>query len=231
MPPGPSPATPDPGEELPEGFPLTQWPRVRALVEQAASERRRHAHEERLAWYRERAKQPRLGPTVPFETVRIEFLAMLDLHGNVQAAADLVGIGSPTVRRAVENNPDFAQEVAACMERHRKLLVDEAYRRGIEGYEEPVFWQGCLVGTKTCYSDRLLELLLKARGGPEFRAVAREEAPNISVNVVMVEAYERLEALPRDKREALRALLGPGEGGDVIDVEVREEAPGGTEGN
>lgn len=222
----------DPGEpELPPGFPLQMWPTLARQINIARATARQQLHEERLEWYRARGKQLTLGPPVTFESVRLEFLAMLDIHGNVQAAADLVGISSQTVRRNMETNEEFSQQVKDVMERHRKQLVDEAYRRGIEGYEEPVYWQGILVGTKTCYSDKLLELLLKARGGPEFRAVAKDEQPTVNINVHLLEAQQRLAALPREKRDALRALLAAGEGGDVIDVEVLPGDPGDSEGN
>ena len=47
-------------------------------------------------------------------------------------------------------------------------LEDEALRRAM-GYEEDVYFQGKKTGTVTKYSDRLMELLLKANNPEKYR--------------------------------------------------------------
>jgi hypothetical protein len=42
-------------------------------------------------------------------------------------------------------------------------LEREAWRRAVEGFDEPVHYQGEVVGYVKKYSDRMLELLLKAK--------------------------------------------------------------------
>lgn len=43
------------------------------------------------------------------------------------------------------------------------VLEAEARRRAVDGVETPIFFEGERVGTKTTFSDRLLEFLLKGR--------------------------------------------------------------------
>lgn len=49
------------------------------------------------------------------------------------------------------------------MESSADLLEQAARRRAIDGWEEPVYQGGQLIGSKTVYSDSLLALLLKGR--------------------------------------------------------------------
>jgi len=41
-------------------------------------------------------------------------------------------------------------------------LQNEVVRRAKEGWLEPIFYRGVQVGTRRCYSDRLMMFLLKA---------------------------------------------------------------------
>ena len=48
------------------------------------------------------------------------------------------------------------------------VLEDEAQRRAM-GYEEDVYYKGEKVGTVTKYSDKLMEVLLKANAPEKYR--------------------------------------------------------------
>lgn len=48
-------------------------------------------------------------------------------------------------------------------------LEREAWRRAVEGWEEPVYPKGQLVGTVRLYSDTLLALLLRAARPKRYR--------------------------------------------------------------
>jgi hypothetical protein len=53
-------------------------------------------------------------------------------------------------------------------------LQDEAIRRGLEGYQRPIYQRGELVCYEPVYSDQLLNLQLRARRREVPRAGGRE---------------------------------------------------------
>lgn len=92
-----------------------------------------------------------------------EFLAQLQETGLKNHAARAVGINRNTVYHAMEKDEEFALQVADAMETYREGLIAEAFRRGVQGVEEPLYFQGKLSGDVVRkYSDRLLERLLEA---------------------------------------------------------------------
>jgi hypothetical protein len=48
-------------------------------------------------------------------------------------------------------------------------LEEESIRRGLEGYQRPIYQRGELVGHETVYSDQLLNLQLRARRPDKYR--------------------------------------------------------------
>lgn len=66
------------------------------------------------------------------------------------------------------------------------MLEQEAYRRAVEGVEEPVYQGGELVGTVRRYSDKLLEFLLRGRRPQVYRENAGPDAP---VTIVLQSAF------------------------------------------
>ena len=63
-------------------------------------------------------------------------------------------------------------------------LEREAWRRGVEGVDKPIVYQGEVTGTYKEYSDRMLELLLKAHRGAKFRERADVPTHNVQINVI-----------------------------------------------
>ena len=96
------------------------------------------------------------------------FLADYRQHGCVSFAAKAAKVHRKTVYRALEQDADFRAAVAGADATDvRDVLVHEAYRRGVLGYDKPVFQGGEKVGVVREYSDTLLTKLLEARV-PEF---------------------------------------------------------------
>lgn len=82
-----------------------------------------------------------------------------------------------------EDDADFVSAVATAYDAGVDALEDVAVQRAMLGVDEPVYWQGIVVGFKTVYSDRLLTFLLqgnreKYRGEGEKAANLSEEARN-----------------------------------------------------
>lgn len=72
------------------------------------------------------------------------FLAALRLIPIVQHACDVVGIERSTAYRARLADKDFAQAWEDAMEAGVDRAEQEAFRRGVVGFEEPVVYQGQL---------------------------------------------------------------------------------------
>lgn len=69
-----------------------------------------------------------------------------------------------------EKDPHFAKLWDIAVEEATDELEREARRRAVEGWEEPVYTRdGAMCGTIRRYSDKMLELLLKAYRPTKFR--------------------------------------------------------------
>lgn len=101
---------------------------------------------------------------------KVAFLEALAKVPVVQFAADAAGVQRCTVYRARESDPAFAKDWDDAMEAGVDKAEREAFRRAVEGWEEPVIAQGRLVRDEEGnvfkqrkHSDSLLALVLKAR--------------------------------------------------------------------
>ena len=117
--------------------------------------------------------------------VKAEFLRVLAEDGNASEACRQVGCSRVAVYDQRRNNPDFAVAWEEAEAVAAEGLEHEAHRRGVEGWREAVWYQGQEVGTIVRYSDRLLELLLKAHH-PKFRDVNRVELSGPDGNPLQV---------------------------------------------
>ena len=124
-----------------------------------------------------------------------------------------------------EADGEFAEAWSRAVESGTQVLEDEARRRALDGWDDPVFQQGQLVGHVRRYSDRLLEFLLRGRRP----AVYRDSASTLAVSGVVgvAAAIEDRSASLADVARVLRDV-GAFEGmefpprlalpaGDVID--------------
>ena len=96
------------------------------------------------------------------------FLTALAQHGIVTRAATAAGLSRAAVYEQRTKSESFAEDWQNALETAADTLEEEARRRGVDGWEEPVYQGGQIVGTVRKYSDRLLERLLCAKR-PEFR--------------------------------------------------------------
>ena len=97
-----------------------------------------------------------------------KFLTVYADLGRLNEAARAVDLCPETIRVARKEDDEFSAAVAEAYRDFCDTLEKEAYRRAVEGWEEPVFQGGVLVGTVLKRSDRILELMLK-RHIPEYR--------------------------------------------------------------
>lgn len=165
------------------------------------------------------------------------FLDELRRHGIVAEASRCASPHSrerhgaaSTFRQERNKGPEFAALWDAAQEEADAKLLMECRRRAVEGTDRGIFQKGGRVidhdgepATEKVYSDRLMELLLKARFPNEFierRAV--EHSGNIDHTMVgMLITPADLLVLNLEQRDALQGVL------EVIAVHRGElEGPG-----
>ncbi|WP_130470283.1 hypothetical protein [Candidatus Magnetaquicoccus inordinatus] len=114
-------------------------------------------------------------PAFPSKRRQI-FLKALALGGVVTHAAASAGASRKTLYAFRATNPEFAEEWDNALESFADSLEQAARQRGVDGWQEPVYQGGQLVGTVRKYSDSLLLAMLRARK-PEYRPAAQVPAP------------------------------------------------------
>ena len=106
-----------------------------------------------------------------------KLLEQLSRTGNLSASAASVGVTRFAVYKAIERDQDFGERIALAREKACNVLENEMYRRGVEGYDEPIFYQGEEVGSVRRYSDKLLQLLARANMGDRY-----SEKQNVTID-------------------------------------------------
>ena len=102
-------------------------------------------------------------------TWRPAFLEALQQTGNVSGAAQLAGVARKTAYAAYHRSPAFAKQWDEAIDVATDALELVARQRAALGVEEPVYYQGQIVGHIRKYSDVLLIFLLKAHRPEKFR--------------------------------------------------------------
>ena len=113
----------------------------------------------------ERARRPYRKATAQ---ARAKFLRALARTGNVTASAEHAGLTARNVYRYAQKNARFANKMVDAKQAFTDSLESEAIRRGRDGYSEPIYQNGELVGYRQRYSDRLLETMLRANNPDKF---------------------------------------------------------------
>jgi hypothetical protein len=128
-----------------------------------------------------------------------KFLATLAETGNVRASSEAAGIDRKTAYEWREQDETFKALWKESIENAIDLLEQEAWRRGYEGVDKPIVYKGKVTSTYKEYSDRMLEILLKAHR-KKFREkteITGEDGGPISV----VTRVERVIVKPKQREE------------------------------
>lgn len=171
------------------------------------------------------------GVLVPIIEVRLRldepegqalFLEVLQYTGSQRAAMDAVGIVSrQTVEKHLKASPDFAERYECAVNRHRDAIYMAAYERSVHGYLKPIIGgrnKDEIVAHERVYSDSLTALLLK-RHYEEFRQ-ADQRGTNVNIGgttnnhvslQVAPEVVQKIRAMTREQRAALRSITKPDE--------------------
>lgn len=90
------------------------------------------------------------------------FLEAFAQCGNITESARLVGLERSSHYKWLANDPDYPAKFKDAFEQACDKLEHEAWRRGVEGWDEPVFQGGQEVGVIRRYDSGLLKALLRA---------------------------------------------------------------------
>lgn len=90
------------------------------------------------------------------------FLEQYAKWGRIGEAAAAAGVSTQTVRKACEDDPDFAEAVMIAEEAYREKLIAHHQDLVFNGTEKITYnKEGAIVGTERIYPIRLIELELK----------------------------------------------------------------------
>jgi hypothetical protein len=118
----------------------------------------------------------------------VKFLEALKTGASVYAAARIAGIGRQTAYDWRNEDDVFAALWEEAVECGTDLMEDEAKRRGMDGYDEPVFYQGQVCGKVRRYSDFLLDKQLRARRKGKY-SDRQEQVLSGQIRVVEVRSF------------------------------------------
>lgn len=106
---------------------------------------------------------------------RPPFLEAFRKSGNVTGACRAAGVARSTVYEAREKDEAFAARWREAEDEAADLLEEEARRRAVDGWEEPVFYKGEQVSAVRRWDSRLLEVLLRAHKPEKYRENVKHE--------------------------------------------------------
>ncbi|SFP92185.1 hypothetical protein [Sphingomonas rubra] len=105
------------------------------------------------------------------------FIEHLAAHGCVSHAAHAVGLSKQSAYQLRDRSPNslFALAWNVAIQRSRRILLDQATERAMNGQEKPIFHRGQEVGTQIVHNDRLLMFLLAMKRDPVHPNLSEHE--------------------------------------------------------
>ena len=101
------------------------------------------------------------------------FLAEYSQTGNLSAGCRAAGVDTKTGYNWRQDQSHENQAFLQAVQKAKLMAIErmeaEVHRRGVEGFEEPVFYQGREVGKVRKYSDNLLMFMLKGCRPEKYR--------------------------------------------------------------
>lgn len=115
-------------------------------------------------------------------------ISLLEHNPNISAVARMIGAAPHTVYKERKKDPKFDERVKEALEIGYDGLEAEAWRRGVDGVDKPILFQGEVVSTIKEYSDSLLNTLLRANRPQKYDRGAKvnvnaDEKVNLTINI------------------------------------------------
>ena len=104
------------------------------------------------------------------------FIQTLATSGNITTSCAAAGWCRKSAYHHRDADPQFKELWEEALEVAVELLEAQARSLAIKGVDEPVFQNGILVGHKRRYSEKMLEILLKAHRPEKYRDNLKVEA-------------------------------------------------------
>ena len=130
------------------------------------------------------------------------FVEALRIAANVTEACRAMNINRRTAYEWKKADPEFAAEWEEAISEAVENLEREAWKRAAEGWDVPITYQGVVTGQQKMYSDRLMELLLKAHRPEKYKDRTATEHSGL----IQIEQTEDLSQLSTEELKAYRAL-------------------------
>ncbi len=108
-------------------------------------------------------------------TKKEKFLEAFRQTGNVTEAAEKAGVNRATPYKWRKKDPKFAKAWEEAEQEAADRLEREAWRRAVEGVEEPVYYKGKQIDSIRKYSDTLLIFLLKGNRPEKYADRVKQE--------------------------------------------------------
>lgn len=121
------------------------------------------------------------------------FLAVYAACGVITQACRAADIDRGTYYLRLHRDPEFEARMREAHEEAKDVVLSELNRRGIEGWDEPVFQKGKQVGVVRRYSDAILLALARARLPEMFTERHVVAQMQVSPADVLAEGRRRLE--------------------------------------
>jgi len=109
-------------------------------------------------------------------TRQLEFLKALARRGVVADACKEAKVSRRQVYRWYEKYEFFREAWDAAIEVSTEMAEAELYRRGVEGFNKPIAYQGEITAVYKDYSDACLRLLLQSRKPEKYATRQKIEA-------------------------------------------------------
>jgi hypothetical protein len=123
--------------------------------------------------------------SVRTDRARETFLETLRQSCNVAESCRAAGLARRSVYEWRDADPEFMADWLEAEAEAVDKLEREAWRRGAEGYDEPVIFQGVITDSYKKYSDRMLEILLKGHRPERFKErIAAEHSGTVAINIL-----------------------------------------------
>jgi len=145
----------------------------------------------------------------------LKYLTIMRSTGSNTLALKAANCPRRIVTYMQASSPVFGAVLNDSLDESTDSLEDEGRRRADEGVDEPVFYQGAVVGHVKKYSDELLKMLLRANRQTKYIVNKTVQQPLINVNNTF-----NLEGVNID---GLRDRLASRIEGRVIDAEVNRQ--------
>lgn len=137
------------------------------------------------------------------------YLEALRQTGNASAAREKAGL-TPEQLNAAFAIDGFAEAVEHARAMWRHEIEQALKQRAIDGVEEPIYWNGTVVGHKLVYSDSLLALMAKANLKAYRDKIEVSDAPPAQLDI---------DSLSPESQELMAKIL-------AIEAKKRSDAGG-----